>query len=313
MLTALIVILIALAVLLIAALLCFFRVFYSPPRRPLGEGEYDKIPGRAYDPYREQIRKWQETARAMDYTEHSVRSFDGLRLTAKLYDFDGEGPIELMAHGYRGTAERDMCGGIFRARELGHSAFLINHRAAADSDGHVITFGAKERYDILTWINYINSLFDGKRKIILTGISMGAATVMLASAMELPPNVVGVLADCGYTSAEAIIKKVIRDMHLPPALCYPLVRLGALIYGGFDPNDASPVEALRNTHLPIIFVHGDADGFVPAYMSEENYNACASENKRLLLIEGADHGLAYPKGQDDYVKEVREFFAYIKE
>jgi fermentation-respiration switch protein FrsA (DUF1100 family) len=184
----------------------------------------------------------------------------------------------------------------------------VDHRASGRSDGSVITFGVKEKRDCLAWVDFAVKNIQPDGDIIITGISMGAATVMLASAEKLPENVVGVLADCGYTSAEDIIKKVIKEMKLPAGILYPFARLGGMIFGGFDVNLASPVKALEKTSLPVIFFHGDADGFVPCYMSEMNYNACASRKKRLVKISGADHGLAYPANRTQYVDEMRDFF-----
>jgi pimeloyl-ACP methyl ester carboxylesterase len=118
--------------------------------------------------------------------------------------------------------------------------------------------------------------------------------------------VVGVLADCGYTTAPAIIKKVIRHMGLPADLLYPLVRLGAILYGGFDPNEADCPRALANATLPIIFFHGETDDFVPCAMSRENYDACVSE-KQLVVTPGAGHGLCYPADEEGYIAAVRAF------
>ena len=149
--------------------------------------------------------------------------------------------------------------------------------------------------------------FGSDVKIILTGISMGAATVLMAGAEELPPNVIGILADCGYTSARKMMEVVIGKMGLPPKLCYPFVRLGARIFGHFDPDETSPLEAVKKCKLPVIFFHGEADDFVPCYMSRANFEACASR-KRIVTIPGAGHGLSYAIDPDGYVEELYAFF-----
>ena len=149
-------------------------------------------------------------------------------------------------------------------------------------------------------------------KIILTGVSMGAATVMMASAEELPKNVVSVLADCGYSSAKEIILKVIKEMKLPAGLLYPFVKLGARIYGGFDLEETSPMEAIQKTKLPIILIHGDDDAFVPHYMSEKLYEACGAKYKKFVTIEGAGHGLAFPQNEEKYLGALRDFEAEAK-
>ena len=136
---------------------------------------------------------------------------------------------------------------------------------------------------------------------------MGAATVMMAAGTDLPPQVVGVLADCGYSSAKEIIGLAIKQMGLPVKLSYPFARLGARIFGGFDPEETSPVEALKKAKVPVIFFHGEADDFVPCYMSKACFDACASR-KRLVTVPGAGHGLSYPKDPEGYIRAVREFF-----
>ena len=140
---------------------------------------------------------------------------------------------------------------------------------------------------------------------------MGGASVLSAAGYPLPKNVVGVLADCGYTSTKDIIKKVIRDMRLPANILYPFVRLGAILFGGFDPNRRSAIDSMKRCTLPTIFFHGDADDFVPAYMSEENYAACTAKEKRLVIIKGAGHGLCFPHSQEEYLSALREFFEPI--
>ncbi|MBQ7364342.1 MAG: alpha/beta hydrolase [Clostridia bacterium] len=283
-------------------------VFYSSRYLRRAKEEYPTPEGEIYDPYREQMVTWIKEIRAMPYTKVSITSYDGLKLCGKYYEQKKGAPIEIMFHGYKGTAERDLCGGVFRAFALGRNALIVDHRASGESEGKVITFGIKESRDCLKWVNYVIEEIDPNAKIILTGISMGAATVMTAASMDLPDNVVGILADCGYTSAKDIIKKVIRDMKLPATLLYPFVRISAKIFGRFDPDEVSPIASMKKCSLPIIFIHGDTDDFVPCSMSEENYNACNSPYKRFLIIPEAGHGLCFPKDQEAYFDALKSFF-----
>ncbi len=289
------------------ALVCFFKIFFSKRQKP--KEEYPIPPGRAYQAHREQMIEWIKQIRSMPYTDLSITSFDGLTLRGKYYECKKGAPIEILFHGYKGTSERDLCGGVSRCFSLGHNALMVDHRASGNSEGRVITFGAKECRDCLGWIDKVISDIDKDAKIILTGISMGAATVMMAAGKELPKNVIGVLADCGYTSTEDIVKKVMRDMKLPPRLLYPFARLGARLFGGFDPNKDSPIRAMERCHLPIIFFHGDSDRYVPCSMSERNFAACVSDKKRLVITKGAEHGLCFPTNTEEYLSEMREFFA----
>jgi fermentation-respiration switch protein FrsA (DUF1100 family) len=250
---------------------------------------------------------WMKEVRALPSREFTIRSHDGLKLYGKYYQFSPSAPIELMFHGYRGNAERDLCGGVQRAFSIGHNVLIVDQRTACGSEGRVISFGVNESKDCLGWLDYAVKTFGPEQKIILTGISMGATTVLLAAANDLPENVIGVLADCGYTTAEEIMKEVIRSMHLPPKLAYPFVKLGAKVFGHFDLDAANATAALKCCKVPVIFFHGESDDFVPCWMSRKNYNACPTR-KRLVTIPGAGHGLSYIIDPEGYLQAMREFF-----
>ncbi len=296
-----------LALVLLTAYICYRIVFHAKPTVPLGPDEYDIPDGEIYRPHRDKMIKWQRAARALPYEEFTVTSFDGLKLYARYYECEPGAPIELMFHGYRGSAERDLCGGIHRAFSLKHNVFLVDQRTSVHSEGHVISFGVNEHRDCLTWIDLVVEHFGPDVKLILTGISMGAATVVMAAGKELPPNVVGVLADCGYSSAREIIHKCAREMGLPPKLVYPFIRLGALIFGHFDPDSYSPIEAVKNCKVPVIFFHGETDDFVPCEMSAQVCENCPSP-KRLVTTPGAGHGLCYLMDPKGYLENLAEFF-----
>ncbi len=286
-------------------LYCYIRVFHVKKPRPLKEGEYDTPPGRVYDPYREMMVEWIKSIRALPHEDVEIVSFDGLTLRGRYYECEKGAPMEIQFHGYQGYSERDLCGGVERCFRLGRNVLMVDHRGCGRSDGHFGSFGIRERLDCLNWVDFAVKKFGPDVKIMITGVSMGAATVVMASAAPLlPPQVVGVLADCGYSSAKKIIKKVVGEMHLPPDLVYPFIKLGARIWGGFDLEETSPVEAAANAKVPIIFVHGDTDDFVPYEMSVEMYEAC-TQGKRLITIKGAGHGLAYPADRDGYVEQLR--------
>ena len=297
-------ILLALAV----SLVCYLLVFYVSPKSRECKEEYDVPKGKIYEPFYEDMIRWIKEGRTLPHRDISITSFDGLRLYGRYYHFFDGAPIELIMHGYRGSAERDLSGAIARCRKVGTNVIIVDQRCGGRSEGRTTTFGIRESRDCRAWIDYIINEIDPNAKIIIGGVSMGASTVMICAGEELPENVIGVLADCGYTSAKAIIKKVMRDIKMPPALLYPFVRLGAMIFGGFDPEATSPVEQLKKSRLPVIFFHGDTDDFVPCDMSRENFEACASEKKRLVIIEGAGHGIAFPVDPEKYVGAVREFF-----
>ena len=294
------------AIILLISYLCFRMAFYVTPEQKKRPDGYPIPDGDIYDPHRPQMIRWIDENRAMAHENVEIRSFDGLTLRAKFYEYAPGAPIEIMFHGYRGSAERDLCGGVQRAYACGHSALVIGQRGSVDSDGNVITFGILESRDCRAWVDFAIEHFGPDVKLILTGISMGASTVMIAAGYELPKNVVGVLADCGFSSAEDIIKNTIRDMNLPPKISYPFVRLGALIFGHFDPNETSAVKAMEHCRLPIIFFHGKDDDYVPSWMSKACFDKCTSA-KKLVMVPGAGHGLSFPVDQEGYIREMKEF------
>lgn len=290
---------------LLTSFICFLITFYAAPEKP--KEEFEIPPGAIYEPYRDIMVNWMKEARTLNPKEVSIKSFDGLTLYGKYYKYSEDAPIELMFHGYRGNAERDLCGGVQRCFALGRSCLIVDQRTAGKSGGRVITFGIKESRDCLSWVDYIIEKINPNAKIIITGISMGAATVTIAAGESLPKNVIAALADCGYTSPKAIIKKVIKDLKMPPDLMYPFIKLGARLFGGFDLEKYSPIEAMKKCTIPIIFIHGTTDDFVPYEMSVENFNACTHKCKKMVTVEGAGHGLAYLKDTDGYFKGIREF------
>lgn len=294
---------------LITAAICFFKIFYVPSRKPRAEDDYDLPPDDVYKPFYDDMIEWTKSARALPHKKVEIKTFDGLTLRGRYYEHSPEAPIEIMMHGYHGNLERDLSGGIFRALDIGHSVLVFDHRASGLSDGNIITFGINESRDCRRWIDYVLTEINPNAKIILSGVSMGGATAMITSGYDdLPENIVGIIADCGYTSAEDIIKLVCREMKLPANLLYPFVRLGARIFGKFDIDEFSPNEQVKKSKIPTIFVHGDADAFVPMWMSEKNYDDCSARIKRLHIIKGAGHGLAFPVGRDNYLNELRDFF-----
>ena len=292
---------------LVIAYICYRIAFYAPKRKPLPPDQIDIPEGEIYEAWREPMEKWAREVRAMPYEEFSITSFDGLKLYAKYYEYAPGAPIELMFHGYRGNAERDLNGGVQRCRKLGRSALLVDQRCSGKSDGHTITFGINEHRDCLAWVDFMVKHFGPEVKILLTGISMGASTVLLAAGNPLPKNVIGVLADCGFSDAKSIICEVIKKMGLPVKLSYPFVKLGAKLYGHFDLEETSALEAMKKCTVPVIFYHGENDDFVPCDMSRRNYEVCRSR-KMLVTIPGAGHGLSYPVDPKQYLDTLRSFF-----
>ena len=299
----------AASVVLITSGICYYMVFYSPDRKERAEDDFDLPPEDIYVPHHPKMIEWTKQARKHPHKKVQITTFDGLTLRGRYYELTPDAPIEIMMHGYRGCLERDLSGGIFRALDAGHSVLVYDHRGSGFSDGNTLTFGINESRDCRRWIDYVINEIKSDAQIILSGVSMGGATAMITSGYDdLPDNVVGIIADCGYTSAKEIIKRVITEMKLPPNLLYPFVKLGGIIFGHFNIDEFSPIEQVKKSKLPTIFVHGDQDALVPMEMNQRNYDACGAEKKKLYIVEGAGHGLAYIYAGQGYIDELHAFF-----
>ncbi len=246
----------------------------------------------------------------IEYEKIKIKAHDGKLLAARYYHTADGAPVHIEFHGYRSRATTDFCGINTLIRDLGHNAILVDQRAHGESEGKTISFGIKERLDCLDWINYVIDRFGEDVKIVLSGLSMGAATVLMASELDLPRNVVGIMADCPYSSPEEIIKQECAKMKLPPKLAYPFVRLGAIIFGKFDPSSATAKNAVSKSKKPILIIHGENDDFVPCQMSREIYDACSSD-KTLITIPKATHGISYIIDRPAYEKAVSDFLDQI--
>lgn len=304
--TLLLILVVASAAVLLLSFLVFLLVFYSPKRKPGAEEDLTPLGGKSCEPFRDLMLTGMRECLDTPHEDVYITSFDGLKLHGRYYEFIPGAPMELMMHGYRGTALRDFCLGLRRCKSLGHNALVIEERGSGQSDGCVISFGINERRDCLSWVEYMVERFGPDCQIILTGISMGASTVLMAGGMDLPKNVVGILADCGFTSAKAIIEQVMGRHHMPAKILYPLVKLGARLFGGVDLEECSSLEAMKECRVPVIFFHGEADHLVPCDMSRENFEACIAP-KRILTVPGAGHGLSYLVQPEEYVKVLGEF------
>ena len=286
---------------------CYRRTFYEPPRKKKPEGEIPLPEGEIYEPFHPTMEQWARETLQMPRQRFSIRSFDGLTLWSSYYEYAPGAPVEIMFHGYRGSVERDLAGGVQRCFRLGRSCLLVEQRCSGESEGRSITFGIREHRDCIAWAEFMADRFGPDVKLILTGLSMGAATVLTAAGKPLPDTVIGILADCSYSTPKEIIQKVIGEMGLPPKLSYPFVRLGARLYGGFDLEETSPMQAMESCTLPVLFFHGEADDYVPCDMSRRLFAACPSR-KQLVTVPGAGHGLCYLMDDAGYMKAAREFF-----
>lgn len=296
------------AIVLMISFYTYHTAFYSPKSaRPAPDAP---MTGAQYEAVAEHIARVSGIMARYPCEDVWITSGDGLLLHGRYYHRASGAPLVILFHGYRSHPFRDCGGGHSLSRKMGYNALVIDQRAHGNSGGVTITFGIKERRDCLKWIAYAIERFGNETPIVLSGLSMGAATVLMASGLELPKNVCCIMADSPYSAPSAIIEKVCADMRYPVALCRPFIHLGALLYGRFRLNACTAKKAVADAKVPILLIHGEADDFVPCDMSAEIADCCASE-VTVRTFPGAGHGLSYITDPKGYERAVYEFLSTV--
>ena len=301
MLPALIILII---VILIASYLAYRKVFYSDPHKHPAPDT--PLIGEQYEAVADHISRIAAIMSKYTCEEIQIKSCDGTILFGRYYHFQDNAPIMILVHGYRSHAFRDCSGVHSLSRRIGYNALVIDQRAQGKSGGNTITFGIKEHKDCLCWIQYLCHRFGNDIPIILSGLSMGAATVLMTTELDLPDNVACVIADSPYSSPISIIEKVAKDQHYPIRLCRPFAYLGAMIFGNFALGSCTAKEAVRKARIPILLLHGEDDRLVPCSMSLEIAACCASK-VHVATFPDAGHGLCYITDPIRYERTVSNF------
>ena len=253
-----------------------------------------------------------EKLRQRPYEEVKITSFDGLDLVGRYYVEHKGAPVHLLCHGYGSSPVHDFSASSMQNLYEGENYLMIYQRAHGKSGGRAMTFGYKECRDVASWVDFLIEREGNEVEIILGGVSMGAATVLMAASLDLPKNVKCAIADCPYSTAKEAIMLTSKRMGFPPSLVYPFVKLGARIFAGFNPDLASPVDAVKNSKIPILLIHGECDKIVPKYMSDAIYQAHGGYME-YFTFPGADHGMSCLIDIERYKNLCREFMAkYIK-
>ena len=254
-------------------------------------------------PYISHAHNWFSTHKVEDIY---VQSRDGLQLYARWIPAENPRGTILLVHGYQSTPYIDFSLVLDVYHNLGMNMLIPDQRCHGKSEGKYITFGVKEWRDMTCWVDYHNKHL-GNWPVILSGLSMGASTVMYMADEALPANVRGMIADCGFTSPYDIIGKVFHSVtHLPAWPFLWATDLCARIFAGFSLKEKDTRKTLQGGKYPIILAHGLSDDFVPCEMSQEAYDACTSP-KELLLVEGAGHGYSFLKDRERYTQTVTAF------
>ena len=295
-------------IIFLIAWLTWHAAFYSTPGKHPGPD--DPLRGRQYEKVTHHLRRISGIMQKYPFEPVEITSFDGLRLFGRYYQNRDNAPLIILFHGYRSCGFRDCSGGHALARKMGFNALVIDQRAHGESDGTVITMGIKERQDCLLWARYAAKRFGPQTPIVLSGLSMGAATVLMASDLELPSNVAAIIADSPYSAPIAILEKVCHDRGYPVALCRPFLYLGALVFGHFLISSCNAKDAVRATDIPILLLHGEADHLVPCEMTNE-IKAAGKSRIEAVTFPDAGHGLAYISDPPRYEAAIVDFLNSI--
>lgn len=244
-----------------------------------------------------------------------IHANDGTRLHA--FYIAANRPTDktaVIVHGYTDNAIRMFMIGYLYNHDFNYNILLPDLRDTGLSGGDYIQMGWRDRLDVLQWMDVANRIYGDSTQMVVHGISMGAATTMMVSGEQAQPEYVKCyVEDCGYTSVWDEFSYQLKDMfHLPPfPLMYSTNALCRFEYG-WDFKEASAVKQVAKCHLPMLFIHGDADTYVPTWMVYELYKA-KPEPKELWIVPGATHAMSYRDDTEEYVNKVRLFVdKYIK-
>ena len=237
----------------------------------------------------------------------SIVSNDGLKLNATYFSPDNPSHHwAILVHGY-GRDQRYTWDYAEEYLVQGYNVLTPDLRASGTSEGMFLSMGAKESDDILLWINKILET-DPKARIILHGVSMGAATVMMAGGKSQSPNLVAVIEDCGYTSAFNMFSMQLKVIfNLPAFPIMNIVNVVSKLKTGTSIAEAAPISQVSNINVPILFIHGTEDKLVPYYMMQELYDACHAPIKEMFTVEGAGHADAKSTDPTAYFNRIFSF------
>lgn len=275
-------------------------------RQDNSENEGNRRFGRKSKKERE-IEKVQEWSRERGIKEVEITSFDGLNLKADYIEVPDANRTVILFHGWRGCWMKDFADISKWLYAQKSNLLLVNQRAHGKSEGKYIGFGVLERKDCLSWIHYADQLSDKKLPIYLLGISMGASTVLMSTGEKLPETVKGVIADCGFTTPYDMVFRAGKKMLHIGQTTMDRVNQLCKKKANYDFSECSTLETVAECQIPILFVHGKDDRFVPCEMTIENYERC-NGRKRLLLIDHADHEEAFKTDKEKYVRNIVDFF-----
>lgn len=272
-----------------------------------------EMAGTEWDLYIPHIRECKEKLREMPHEDLFIMSGDGLKLHATYFPNEGSKKVVICFHGYTSEGMNDYSTLAIFYKRHGYNLLLVDERAHGQSEGTYIGFGCLDRHDAKLWIDEMIKRHGEDCKILLHGDSMGGSTVLMTTGLELPPQVKAAVSDCAFTSAWDVFSSVLKNMYHLPA--FPLMQISnKMIYkkAGYKLDECDARVEVAKAKIPILFIHGSADSFVPCSMVNELYDACTTE-KKLVIVEGAGHVESCYRDADLYEGTIEAFIFPIME
>ena len=258
-------------------------------------------------PYQDIIDKGTAWFNSKPKKDVYITSHDNLKLKGTIFECSKAKGVVILCHGYKGVPARDLSASLPHYYDMGFNVLLIDQRASNNSEGKYTTFGYHESKDLTRWINYMKREYN--LPIIVGGLSMGSTGVMLA--LKHSPDVKAAFVDCGFVNGYREVRYCIRHFfHIPGSLLLPGINYWCNRLGNFDLKKINTVKALEDVRIPILFIHGIGDTFVPCVNSRINYKYYKGK-KDLLLVAKAEHGISYLLEPDNYIEKVKEFLKEV--
>ncbi len=256
-----------------------------------------------------EIKKAQLFYKELAGEKISIES-SNVKLSGVFYENKESNKIVVFVHGYYSHGLHDIgyLGRLYQ--DLGVSLLIIDQRSCGESEGKFSSFGIFERFDVREWLFYLEKRFNGQKDVYLHGVSMGAATSLMVTALNgLPQSFKGVIADCGYSGTKGVLLYVgKRILKIRPSFLFWGVNIFARVQGGFNLKEMKVSQELKkNESIPVLFIHGTDDNFVPFNMSVKNFKALSVKDKKLVSIVGAEHCGSYLENHELYFNEVKSF------
>ena len=270
-----------------------------------------KMAGTDWDQHMPMIQSRKEYMMAQPHEDKWTKSDDGLKLHATWFPQGDLKKVVICFHGYTSKGMSDYIGLSGYYMKQGYSMLLVDERAHGESEGKYIGFGCLDRMDALKWIDWVIQECGEDVQVLLHGTSMGGATVLMTSGLQLPPQIKGIISDCGFTSPKEVFTHVLKSMmHLP---AFPMIQIADFLNrkkAGYGLDECNAAREVQRATVPILLIHGSGDTFVPCSMCETIYQNCAS-SKQKLIVEGAAHAESYYKDTKAYEDAMNKFIGGI--